>query len=77
MIRAVRNFWLELNVDGRQSIATGPKTREGGFNLTIKMRDNGDSKKAASITGYALADGRLILDFWEGTTRIHRIETKR
>jgi len=77
MIKAVRNFWLELNVDSRRSIATGPKTSDGGFNLIIYMRDNGKPKKVASVTGLVLDDGRLALDFWEGLTNLRHIETKR
>lgn len=63
MPRNVRNFWLELTVDGKTSrVETGPQSKDGGFQLTIKMRDEGDITIAASIVGVA-TDGKLALMF--------------
>ena len=61
MPRKVRNFWLELDVDGRSPIATGPVSRDGGFELNVLMRDSGDIKKAVRLVGNALEDGTLEL----------------
>lgn len=42
MPRNVRNFWIELEVDGKKErVATGPRNREGGFQCCIKMRSDG------------------------------------
>ena len=63
MPRNVRNFWLELDIDGRKSrVATGPVGRDGGFNMTILVRDQGDIKRAARITGRANDAGDLDLE---------------
>ncbi len=53
MPRCVRNFWLELDVDGsRTKIATGPKSSEGGFNLVIRLREKGEiSETRFYVTG--------------------------
>ena len=53
--RNVRNFWIELDVDGRETeIATGPVAKDGGFSMSILIRENGKiSKKKISITGFA------------------------
>jgi hypothetical protein len=54
MPRNVRNFWVNLSVDGRKSIvATGPVAKDGGFALDILIRENGSiSKKSLRITGF-------------------------
>jgi hypothetical protein len=61
MPRNVRNFWLELDVDGRSKVATGPRSKDGGFELNVLMRDGGDVKKAVRLVGNALEDGTLEL----------------
>ena len=63
MPRNVRNFWVELQVDGKAiRVETGPKARGGGFNLTILQRDKGGIVTAARISGRALSDGTIHLD---------------
>jgi hypothetical protein len=53
MPRNVRNFWLELSVDGNASkVGTGPRAKDGGFELSILMRDGGGIKRALSVRGY-------------------------
>ena len=62
MPRNVRNFWIELEVDGKKTpIATGPVSADGGFNIRIRMRNKGDIyEKYVYIKGSA-QDGRLLL----------------
>ena len=54
MPKNVRNFWIELEVDGRKTkIATGPRSKDGGFKLILKMRENGkESNKEFHLTGF-------------------------
>ncbi len=53
MPRNVRNFWLELDVDGKRTrVETGPQSKDGGFSLDVKMRDEGGIVRAALLTGY-------------------------
>jgi hypothetical protein len=34
--RNVRNFWVEVTIDGRSApIASGPVAKDGGFSLTV------------------------------------------
>lgn len=57
MPKNVRNFWIELDVDGKASrVATGPKARNGGFTLTVKMRQNGGIITPVTIRG----DGSMV-----------------
>lgn len=62
MPRNVRNFWVELSVDGRQSrVGTGPRSKDGGFELTVQVRDDGDILDALHIRGYRGSNNELIL----------------
>lgn len=69
MPRNVRNFWIELDVDGRKTlIACGPVARDGGFRLRVFMRDKGSIVRAMDVEGSAPddGDGELILTASEG-----------
>jgi len=62
MPRNVRNFWIELDVDGRKStVETGPRSRDGGFELTIYQRHKGEVRRALEVRGYGdfSGDGAL------------------
>lgn len=62
MPRNVRNFWLELSVDGSQkTIATGPRNKDGGFTLTILQRDKGDIVRAMEVWGRVSSEGKIVL----------------
>ena len=50
MPRYVRNFWIEVYVDGRKTkIACGPRAKDGGALITIYQRSEGNVRKAAEI----------------------------
>ena len=64
MPRNVRNFWIEVEVDGRASrIETGPVSSEGGFRVIVRQRDAGGvGDKTVVIVGHALPDGNLVTE---------------
>jgi hypothetical protein len=60
--RSMRNFWVTLSVDGKASqVATGPSRADGGFSLTVLMRDSGGAVKAMDVAGLVRRDGKLEL----------------
>lgn len=62
---AVRNFWLEANVDGRKTKLTGgPRSKDGQFDLRIYIRENGRSVRALTIYGLCDFDGILRLSVY-------------
>jgi len=62
MPRNVRNFWLDGRIDGRSSrLEGGPQSKDGGFSLTIKQREDDGIIIAARIWGTADDDSRLRL----------------
>ena len=43
-------FWLDANIDGRQSnLCGGPRRKDGRMNIDIIQRDNGNSITAFKI----------------------------
>lgn len=61
MPRNVRNFWIDLDLDGYEKvIGAGPKTKEGGFSTQIYIRNRGCVEKILSINGRAIGN-ELIL----------------
>ena len=61
MPRNVRNFWIEIEVDGRKErIATGPRRADGGFDMKLLMRNSGGIMEAMRIAGRHIA-GELEL----------------
>jgi hypothetical protein len=58
MPRIVRNFWIELLVDGKVTkVSTGPKGGGGGFTMKILQRSAGEVHTAFSIEGAAMGRG--------------------
>lgn len=71
MPQNVRNFWLEIDVDGRSTpIATGPQSKGGGFSLVIRQRENGGIITSARVSGRE-SQGYLILDVKDGQGNVH------
>ncbi len=60
-VRNVRNFWIELEVDGKPTkVATGPRSKDGGFSLRVLCRENGSiSEKTLIVRGFVNPDGTL------------------
>ncbi len=64
---ATRNFWIEAVIDGRAcALEGGPAAKDGGFELTINIRENGAiSDRKLKVCGVAMEDGSLSLRAWE------------
>lgn len=73
---AVRNFYINANIDGRQTNLTGgPANKDGGFDLLITQRDNGSIIDAAKIEGFAYNGILRFTVRMNGETLV--LETKR
>ena len=54
---AVRNFWVEADVDGYKTMLDGgPRSKDGGMDVTIYQRDDGCIKTAVRIFCRAYGD---------------------
>lgn len=66
-MRNVRNFWLEIIIDGRSTrIKTGPAGWDGGFALAVYQRDMGNVRRVASVRGLH-TNGENILRVFDET----------
>jgi len=79
MPRNVRNFWIEAKVDGRKTpIAFGPQGKDGGFELTVHMRNKGEVERVLTMSGWVASNGMLCLSARTGDLAlIANIERKR
>lgn len=61
MPRNVRNWWIELEVDGKKTkIGAGPRRKDGGFTLRIHQRNRGGVvKNVVRIDGDVVNEERL------------------
>lgn len=60
MTRNVRPAWIEVSVDGRSDIATGPRSRTGQMSITASIRENGSILKLLDIDFIASRDGQTV-----------------
>lgn len=57
---AVRNFWVDVEIDGRKTrLEGGPRSRFGGFEAEINQREDGLVTTPIKIKGIEL-NGELI-----------------
>lgn len=46
----MRPFWLEANIEGRETpVSGGPRRKDGNMSIDIRQRDNGTSVTAFKI----------------------------
>lgn len=58
----MRNFWIKGQVDGRNSnITGGPRNKEGGMNVSLYQRVQGESVEVVEIE--SIADGIELVTF--------------
>lgn len=54
MPRNVRNWWIEGNIDGKDSALTGgPVSKNGGIDVIIYQRDDGQVTEVVRLSGHA------------------------
>ena len=69
---AVRNFWIEANIDGRETmLAGGPKNKSGGMYVNIYQRDDGGIVHAVSIICQEDGKGNLVTKIYDNINQSH------
>lgn len=59
---AVRNFYIDADIDGRRTgLSGGPASKTGGLSATILVRHEGSILRAVQIWARAKDDGTLTL----------------
>ena len=59
--RAVRNWFIDLEVEGRSAVQAGPKAKDGGFSFRLLQRKDGGAVAVLHLAGFASQDGELVL----------------
>ena len=63
---AVRNFWVEANINGYKSkVQGGPRRKEDGMEVTIYQRDNGEISTAFQVNCKVTPSGNLITSVFD------------
>lgn len=77
MPRNVRNFWLNITIDGKKTdIGAGPRSRSGGFRCQVLQRADGEIHREELIVEGIPRDGLLELKVWVGGDVIFKRTTK-
>lgn len=75
---AVRNFWIEGSIDGRNTVlAGGPQSKEGGLEVIIKQREDGGITAPIEVICRAAAEGNLTTTVYHNGKAVCKHETKR
>lgn len=63
---AIRNFWIEANIDGRNNeLKGGPKSKEGGMEIEVFQRNEGEIVTALKVYCSEL-NGVLYANVFDG-----------
>lgn len=63
---AVRNFWVEADIDGyKTKVQGGPRRKEDGMNLTIYQREDGEISTAFQVKCKVTPSGNLITSVFD------------
>ena len=74
----VRNFYVEADIDGRQTIlGGGPKSHTGGMTVSLHQRCEGEIQPDVIKIVCRERDGKLFSDIYVGDKLIHTNETTR
>lgn len=61
---AVRNFWIDADIDGRQTMLSGgPRSKDGGMEVNIYQRNDGGIHHTVKVNCRANGDN-LITDVY-------------
>ena len=63
---AVRNFSVDVKVDGRETkLAGGPRSKDGGAAVVIYQRESGEIKTAFQIKCNVTLSGNLVTSVFD------------
>lgn len=74
---AVRNFWIEADVDGRNTnLAGGPRAKDGGMVVTLKQRELGCITTPVRIECFE-RHGELVTEVYVNGENVASVVTER
>lgn len=74
---AVRNFWIEVDIDGRKTpLCGGPRRKDGGMDVSLYQRDEGNVELALHIRCFE-RNGKLTIVVYSGEEKVADIRSMR
>ena len=74
---ALRNFWIDSKIDGRETtLSGGPRSKDGGMSIKVLQRKNGEKVKAVEVK-CSEKNGRLVTCAWIGGEKVGEFVTDR
>lgn len=74
---AMRNFWVDTKIDGRETpLSGGPRAKDGHMVIDIYQRNNGESLNVFTIHCEPSLDGKTLNTYIvdeNGTTVLERV----
>lgn len=70
---ALQNFYITVNKNGLTKPYKTPSSST--FTVSVKMRDNGESREAVEVHGWKGQDGRLYIEVSIDGKVVHQIDT--
>lgn len=78
MPRNVRNFWIDVDIDGRETkLSGGPVAADGGMDVTLSVREGGAVSRALSLRCYEAHGTLTVLVIAPDGGTVAAIETDR
>lgn len=64
---AVRNFWIDAEIDGRKTeLCGGPRAKDGGMEITVYQRNKGQIEKGVRICSNKIGNDLVTVVFCNG-----------
>jgi len=73
---AVRNWWIEADIDGRQTtLEGGPRNKSGGFEMAIYQRHQGEILRVGTIVAKVYGENLILSGhFNEGEIQVTKFQ---
>lgn len=75
MPRFVRPSWVEVDIEGRERFASGPRSKAGQMRIKLLVRDNGEITKSLTIECRSIGDKHAVTLFDSSGDLIYRHNT--
>ena len=76
MPRFVRPSWVEVNIEGRQRFASGPRSKNGTMLVKFLVRGNGSVTDSVQIGCHVIGSSHILTVYDESGEAIHTHVTK-
>ena len=74
----MRNYWVVVDIDGRETkLKGGPRSKDGGMDITLYIRDGGESVEAYSLLCRPKGDQLVVMVNDAGGDEVDRYEVTR